>query len=78
MEDIMQRERATFTLDKEVIGELNSIAKELHLKKSHIIERALIIYFDYLDVEIAKKRLADKNDAVIPAEDVWNELGLTE
>ena len=74
----MQRERATFTLDKEVIGELNSIAKELHLKKSHIIERALIIYFDYLDVEIAKKRLADKNDAVIPAEDVWNELGLTE
>ena len=74
----MQRERATFTLDHEVIKELDSIAKELHLKKSHIIERALIIYFDYLDIEIAKQRLADKNDAVIPAEDVWNELGLTE
>ena len=72
----MHRERATFTLESEVIEELNSIAKEMNLKKSHIIEKALILYFDMLDIDIAKKRLKDKKDSVLPAEDVWKNLGI--
>jgi len=72
----MNRERTTFTLDSEIIKELNSISEELNLKKSHIVEKALILYFDYLDVKIAKKRIADKKDEIIPAKDVWKELGL--
>jgi predicted transcriptional regulator len=72
----MGRERATFTVDAEILRELDSVAKELETTRSGLVEKSLLYFFDYLDVRLAEKRLADKKDAVIPAEKVWEELGL--
>ena len=71
--------RMNISLDKEIADELESIAKELGEKKSHIIRDALMYYFDYLDVKIAEKRLKDIEEGrskLIPAEEVWKKLGL--
>jgi len=71
--------KMSITLDNEVMMELNAIAKELNEKKSHLIENALMIYFDILDEKLADKRLRElESGAVkaIPAQDVWKELGL--
>lgn len=71
--------KMSITLDNEVMMELNAIAKELNEKKSHLIENALMIYFDMLDEKLADKRLHElESGAVkaIPAQDVWKELGL--
>ncbi|MBV5334579.1 MAG: hypothetical protein JZU49_02090 [Sulfuricurvum sp.] len=71
--------KMSITLDNEVVMELNAIAKELNEKKSHLIENALMIYFDMLDEKLADKRLRElESGAVkaIPAQDVWKELGL--
>ena len=71
--------KMSITLDNEVMMELNAIAKELNKKKSHLIENALMIYFDMLDEKLADKRLRElESGAVkaIPAQDVWKELGL--
>ena len=71
--------RMNISLDKEIADELESIAKELGEKKSHIVRDALMYYFDYLDVKIAEKRLKDIEEGrskLIPAEEVWKKLGL--
>jgi predicted DNA-binding protein len=71
--------KMSITLDNEVVMELNAIAKELNEKKSHLIENALMIYFDMLDEKLADKRLRELETGVvkaIPAQDVWKELGL--
>ena len=53
----MERPRVSFTLDKNILSELDEIAKELGEKKSHIVEQALEMYFDAVDTMIADKRL---------------------
>lgn len=71
--------KMSITLDNEVAMELSAIAKELNEKKSHLIENALMFYFDMLDEKLSDKRLREvESGAVkpIPAEDVWKELGL--
>ncbi len=71
--------KMSITLDNEVVMELNAIAKELNEKKSHLIENALMIYFDMLDEKLADKRLRELDLGTvkaIPAQDVWKELGL--
>jgi predicted transcriptional regulator len=71
--------RHNITIDQEVSKELESVAKELNEKKSSIIEKALEVYFDLLDLRVAKKRLADLEkgrDRVIDAEEVWKKLGI--
>lgn len=71
--------KMSITLDNEVMMELNAIAKELNEKKSHLIENALMIYFDMLDEKLADKRLHELESGTvkaIPAKDVWKELGL--
>lgn len=75
----MERPKATFTIDKNILMELDSVAKELGKKKSHIVEQALELYFDAVDTMIADSRLdglASGKDKAIPAEEVWKELGL--
>ena len=75
----MDRPKATFTIDKHILIELDSIAKELGHKKSHIVEQALELYFDTIDTMIADKRLdelASGKEEAISAEDVWKDLGL--
>jgi predicted DNA-binding protein len=74
--DIMQKIRSTFTLSDYMVEELNTVAKELNQKKSHIIEDALNMYFDYMDLKVAEKRLNDKEDKVISADELFKELGV--
>ena len=75
----MSRPKIVFTLDEEIIAELNLISKELKQKKSHIVEKALTLYFDLLDTKIADKRMKDIKEGkskLIPAEEVFKDLGL--
>ena len=75
----MSRPKAVFTLDKDVIDELDYIAAELKEKKSRIVEKALTLYFDALDIKIADKRMQDvkeKKSKLIPADEVYKNLGL--
>lgn len=71
--------RHNITLDEEISKELESAARELGEKKSNIIEKALTVYFDLLDLKIAQKRLKALKagrDRLVDAEDVWKRLGL--
>ncbi|MCK4931838.1 MAG: CopG family transcriptional regulator [Candidatus Aminicenantes bacterium] len=71
--------RHNITLDEEVSKELEDIAEELGEKKSYIIEKALTVYFDLLDLKLAKKRLKELKDGkakLIDAEEVWKELDI--
>jgi predicted DNA-binding protein len=71
--------RHNISLDEEVSKELEIMAKELGEKKSKIIEKALTVYFDLLDLKLAKKRMKELEkgrDKVIDAEEVWKDLGI--
>jgi predicted DNA-binding protein len=71
--------RHNITLDEEVSKELEDIAEELGEKKSYIIEKALTVYFDLLDLKLAKKRLKELKEGkarLINAEEVWKELDI--
>jgi len=71
--------RHNITLDEEVSKELETISKELGEKKSKIIEKALTVYFDLLDLRLARKRMKELEagrDTLIDAEEVWKDLGI--
>jgi len=53
---IEKHTRINITLPKSLEQELASVSKELNDKKSHIIARALNLYFDELDTLIADNR----------------------
>lgn len=75
----MHKIRSTFTVSDFIIDELESVAKELNEKKSHIVEKALSMYFDALDEKLSDQRLKnleDKKEKLIPANEVFKELGL--
>jgi len=75
----MKTKRLNITLNKEVADILSEIARERKEKKSHIIEKALLYYFDYLDITIAEERiekLKKGKTKAIPAEKVYKELGI--
>ena len=72
----MQKIRSTFTLSDYMVDELNAIAKEMNVKKSHIIEDALSMYFDYMDLKVAEKRMNDKEDEIISSDTLFKELGI--
>jgi RHH-type rel operon transcriptional repressor/antitoxin RelB len=75
----MSRPKVIFTLDQDIIDELNIVSGELEEKKSHIVEKALTFYFDLLDIRMADKRMRDVKDGkskLIPAKDVYKKLGL--
>lgn len=70
--------RHNITIDAEISQELESLAKELGEKKSFLIEKALTVYFDLLDLQVARKRLKDIEKGkgkLIDTEDVWKDLG---
>jgi predicted transcriptional regulator len=71
--------RHNITIDQDVSRELESVARELGEKKSSIIEKALEVYFDLLDLKLAKKRLRDLEsgrDRLLDPEEVWKKLGI--
>jgi len=75
----MERPRVSFTLDKNILNELDEISRELGEKKSHIVEQALEMYFDAVDTMIADKRLgeiAEGKMKVLSLAEIKKELGL--
>ncbi len=76
---LMQKIRSTFTISDFIIDELNSVSSELNEKKSHIVEKALSMYLDYIDEKIADKRLDELKsgkEKLIPSDEVFKELGI--
>jgi len=75
----MQKIRSTFTISDFIIDELNTVSSELNEKKSHIVEKALSMYLDYIEEKIADKRLDELKsgkEKLIPADEVFKELGI--
>ena len=71
--------RHNITLDEDISMELDSVAGELGEKKSFIIEKALAVYFDFLDLKLIQKRMKDLkegHDRIIDAKEVWKEIGI--
>ena len=71
--------RHNITLDEEVSEELETVAKELGEKKSNLIEKALTVYFDLLDLKVVQKRMKELDegkDRLLEAEDIWEKLGI--
>lgn len=71
--------RRNITLNEDISRELDSVAAELGEKKSSIIERALEVYFDLIDLRLVQKRMKDLeegHDTVVGVKDVWKELGI--
>ena len=71
--------RYNITMDKDVSDELETVSLELGEKKSRIIEKALTVYFDLMDLKLAQKRLKDldeRRDHIRTSEDVWKELDI--
>jgi len=71
--------RHNITLDEDISLELDSVASELGEKKSSIIEKALAVYFDFLDLKLVQKRMKDLKegrDRIIDAKEVWKEIGI--
>ena len=71
--------RYNISIDEEISKELEAAAGELGEKKSHIIEKALTVYFDLMDLKLARKRMDDLEkgrDKVQDAEKVWKTLGI--
>lgn len=71
----MNTVRLNITLPASINDELNAFSEELGEKKSHIIAAALEMYFDYLDIRVAEKRLA-ANEPTLTLEEMRKELGL--
>ncbi len=71
--------RHNITLDEDISRELETIAGELGEKKSSVIEKALAVYFDFLDLKLVQKRMKDLKegrDTIVDAGKVWKELGI--
>ena len=71
----MNTVRLNITLPKSLNDEMNHYAKELKEKKSHIIASALDMYFDYIDLKEAEKRLESK-ESTLTLDEMKKELGL--
>ncbi len=71
--------RLNITLPQSIADDLTSLSQEINDKKSHIIAKALELYFDELDLTIAESRLdqlGNNDGSLVSSEDVWAELGL--
>ena len=69
----MNTVRLNITLPASVNDDITRYAEELNEKKSHLIASALDMYFDYLDVKVAQKRLED-NEPSIAMDDFFKDL----
>ena len=67
--------RLNITLLASLNNDITRYAEELNEKKSYIIASALDVYFDYLDLRVAQKRLED-NEPTLTLEEMKKELGI--
>jgi len=68
--------RLNITLPSSLNDDINHFAEELNEKKSHIIASALEMYFDYLDIRVAEKRLEEDDGTRYTLDEVFDELGV--
>jgi len=68
--------RLNITLPASLNDDINHFAEELNEKKSHIIASALEMYFDYLDIRVAEKRLEEDDGTRYTLDEVFDELGI--
>lgn len=71
----MNTVRLNITLPSALNDDINRYAEELNEKKSHLIASALDMYFDYLDIRVAEKRLDDPNFKTTPMNEFFKDLG---
>jgi hypothetical protein len=71
----MNTVRLNITLPTSVNNDMTRYAEELNEKKSHLIASALDMYFDYLDLKVAEKRL-ENDEPTISMDKMFKELGL--
>lgn len=60
--------KISFTIQNALKNELDTLSKDLNMPKSKIIARALELYFDTLDLKLAKSRL--KNPQIIKQDEM--------
>jgi len=72
----MNTTRLNITLPTSLNNDITRYAEELNEKKSHIIASALDMYFDYLDLRVAEKRLAEDDGKRYTLDEVFEELGV--
>ena len=72
----MNTTRLNITIPTSMNEQINVFAEELNEKKSHIIANALDMYFDYLDLKVAEKRLEEDDGVRYSLDDISKELGL--
>jgi len=72
----MNTTRLNITIPTSMNEQINVFAEELNEKKSHIIANALDMYFDYLDLRVAEKRLEEDDGVRYSLDDISKELGL--
>ncbi|MEA3475606.1 MAG: addiction module protein [Candidatus Cloacimonadota bacterium] len=76
---IEKHTRLNITLPNSIVNELFKVAEELNDKRSRIIARALELYFDELDGQIADKRWKEYKEGktkAIPADEVYKDLDI--
>lgn len=72
----MNTTRLNITIPTSMNEQINSFAEELNEKKSHIITNALDMYFDYLDLRVAEKRLSEDDGVRYSLDEIKEELGI--
>ena len=75
-----QSHKSTFTLPEFIVEELDDMANELGMKKSHMVSEALSQYFDRLDLEVALKRSEEIKQGLsktITLDEIKKELNLS-
>jgi hypothetical protein len=71
----MNNVRLNITLPASLNNDITRYAEELNEKKSHIIASALDMYFDYIDLKEAERRL-ENNEPNLTLDEMRKELGL--
>jgi len=71
----MNNVRLNITLPASLNNDITRYAEELNEKKSHIIASALDMYFDYIDLKEAERRL-ENNEPTLTLDEMRKELGL--
>ena len=69
----MNTTRLNITIPTSLNNDIVRYSNELNKKKSHIIVSALDMYFDYLDLKVAEKRLSE-DDKRVSFDDFFKEL----
>jgi CopG family transcriptional regulator/antitoxin EndoAI len=71
----MNTVKLNITLPTSTNNDLTRYAEELNENKSHIIASALDMYFDYLDLQVAEKRL-EADEPTLSLNEIRQKLGL--